>query len=357
MKIWQNEKYLCDVKSVSQFDLPWEKLRGKSVLISGATGAIGSFLVDVIMAKNAEGLGCKIFALGRNEKKSAERFGYAEKNPLFVFLKCDVSKNFPREMDSAGEINFALHLASNTHPVLYATDPVGTIQANVFGTQNVFEFARNHNVSRCLFASSVEIYGENRGDVEKFSEKNMGYIDSNTLRAGYSESKRCGESLCQAFIQQKKMDIVIARLARTIGATVSADDSRASSQFINNAAQKKNVVLKSAGNQIFSYTYVSDAALGLLLVLLKGECGEAYNVAWDGGEISLKNLAQVAADFAGVKVVFENPSQTESAGYSRATRAILDGTKIYALGYRQKYDAKNAVLRTLKILSELAKEK
>ena len=155
----------------------------------------------------------------------------------------------------------------------YASDPVGTVATNIIGTNNLLKFAAETGCERFVFLSSVEIYGENRGDTEYFTEDYLGYIDCNTLRAGYPESKRCGEALCQAYIRKENMDIVIPRLARSYGPTMLRSDTKAISQFIGNGVRKENIVLKSAGTQLYSYTYVSDAVSGVLYCLLRGECG------------------------------------------------------------------------------------
>ena len=243
-----------------------------------------------------------------------------------------------------------MHLASNTHPLLYSTDPIGTILTNVIGVKNLLDFSVKHNATRFAFASSNEMYGENRGDVELFNEEYCGYINCNTLRAGYPESKRCGEALCQAYRVQKGLDIVIPRLTRTYGPTMSMFDTKAASQFIKNGIEGEDIVLKSSGTQYYSYTYVSDAVSGLLTVLLCGKNGEAYNIADESGDIMLKDFAVIVADICGTNVVFEIPDAIEAAGYSKATKARLNGDKLRTLGWKPRFDIRSGVERTLKIL-------
>ena len=252
MSLYDSELYMEDVRYVAGLNLPWEKLRNKSILLSGATGLLGSFLVDVLMERNVAGLNCEVHALGRNKEKADARFSKYASDPHLVFIPYDVKRPFVR--DDIGTVDYVLHLASNTHPVQYATDPIGTITTNIIGLQNMLDFAVEHHASRFAFASSNEIYGENRGDTEFFDENYCGYINSNTLRAGYPESKRCGEALCQAYKIQKGLDVVVPRFTRSYGPTMLMSDTKALSQFIKKGIAGEDIVLKSAGTQ---YTVIS----------------------------------------------------------------------------------------------------
>lgn len=346
----KQDLYLEDVSYVASLTLPWDKLKNKSILITGASGLIGRFLVDVLMMKNIKDqLNCRVCALGRSVEKAKNVFDSYWNDDNFKFVSHDVNEPFVLEEDI--HIFYVVHMASNTHPIAYASDPIGTIASNIIGTNYLLDFANRVGCERFLFASSNEIYGENRGDTELFDEKYCGYIDCNTLRAGYPESKRCGEALCQAYVKQKDMDVVIARLTRSYGPTMLSSDTKAISQFIKKGIAKEDIVLKSEGKQFYSYTYVSDAVSGLLTVLLKGECGQAYNIADESSDIMLKDLAELIAEHAGKKVVFELPDQTEAAGYSTATKARLNGNKVKALGWNARYDIQGGITRTLDMLS------
>ena len=183
-----NELYIADVKKVSELHMNWNRLQNKNVLITGASGMIGTFLIDVLMYCNeVYKLNCTIMALARNQKNGLERFESYLESENFRFIVADI--NEPNSLQAIMPCHFVIHAASNTHPVAYATDPIGTISTNVIGTYNLLGFASKCGCERFAFISSVEVYGENRGDVDAFEESYCGYIDCNTLRAGYPESK------------------------------------------------------------------------------------------------------------------------------------------------------------------------
>ena len=325
--------YRHEMEQINHQTLPWEKLSGKTIMISGATGMLGKCLIDFLMLRNAmENAKIQIIALSRNEVRAKERFADYWDSELFQYISCDVNKSIPE----CGQVDYIIHAASNTHPLQYSQDSIGTITSNVIGTKNLLDYAVTHGTQRFCFVSSVEIYGENRGDVEKFDEKYLGYIDCNTLRAGYPESKRLGETLCNAYRQTYGLDFVITRLSRVYGPTMLSSDSKAISQFIRKAAEGEDIVLKSEGNQKYSYTFVTDAVAGILYCLLLGESGEAYNAADEKSDISLKDLAEYLAQIAGTKVIFELPDEKERRGYSTATKAMLDAGKLEKLGWRPR---------------------
>lgn len=348
MRILENKTYQEDISYVASLNLPWEKLANNNILITGANGLIGRCLVDVIMWRNRHcNMNCGVYALSRNGKKAAQIFPY-KKEDGFRFITHDVT--LPLVMPEIDSIEYILHLASNVHPVLYATDPIGTILTNIVGINNMLKFAVSHDTKKFLFTSSEGIYGENRGDCNKFTEDYSGYINCNTLRAGYPESKRTAEALCQAYISQEHLNISIVRLARIYGPTMDMSDSKACSQFIRNALAGEDIVLKSAGNQLYSYLYVMDAVSGILSVLLCGKCGEAYNVADTASDILLKDLASIVAMAAGTKVVYEDPDAIECAGFSPVTKSLLDSSKLQKLGWTANYTIQDGIGRTLEIL-------
>lgn len=329
----------------------WEVFNGKNFMISGATGMIGSLLIDMLMEHNdclTPKKRCHVTAVIRNAETARERFEPWLAREEFQLLARDLSK----PLDGLPAADILIHAASTTHPVQYSAEPINTIFANIEGARNMLEAAADKASSRFLLLSSVEIYGENRGDVDRFDEHYCGYLNCNTLRAGYPEAKRVSEALCQAYAREKGTDTVILRLPRVYGPTMRMSDSKAVAQFIKKALAGEDIILKSTGEQLYSYAFVGDAVLGMLYVLTRGESGQAYNLADEGSDLKLKDLAAMASASAGTRVVFQLPKESEQAGYSAATKALLNAGKLKGLGWRAGYDIARGMALTLEILKE-----
>lgn len=345
----KSELYQQDIDSITALSLPWNKLRNQSVLLTGASGLIGTTLVDVLMNLNEKNhLNCHVYAAGRNIDRAKERFGDYWSSPYFQFISMDVNK--PIQLEES--IDYIIHAASNTHPRLYASDPVGSLMTNLEGTYNLLEYGRTHNLKRMLFLSSVEVYGQALQTDDIFDEEYCGYIDCNAVRACYPEGKRAGEALCNAYISKYGMDIVIPRFSRVYGPTMRLDDSKAMSQFIMNGVRGEDIVLKSQGLQKFSYCYVGDVVQGLLYCLLKGQCGEAYNIADVKTDMLLKDITQYIADLTGHKVVFDIPDKMEDKGFSKVTVGVMDSSKLQKLGWQPFDDLKSGIKKTIEVLGE-----
>jgi len=354
MNLIEHPLYQEDLKTAVAQIPNWEQFRKKTFLITGATGMIGSFLVDLLMHQNTTiDLQAKIILVSRNAQRARQRFIRYQNDSACTFISQDINEGFAID----DKVDFILHLASNTHPVAYATDPIGTILTNVIGARHLLDWASQTGCQRILYASSVEIYGEALEGMDQFDEESMGYINSNTLRAGYPESKRVGEALCQAYRKQKNLDIVIARLSRVYGPTMLNSDSKAMAQFIRNGVKNENIVLKSKGTQQYSYTYVADAVAALLLLLNTGTDGQAYNIAGLESDCSLFEIASLIAQHSKTDVIFDLPNDVESAGFSKATKALLSTQKIEEIGYAPQITMQEGLSRTLEILKAIEPNK
>lgn len=326
---------LEDIKLVGELPYKWDKLTNKTLLISGGTGFIGTFLCNVIRYRNEH--------YHQNIKIICLAFNQLEDDDTVTYIKRDVT--LPVSVD--GPVDFILHMASNTHPEQYKTDPVGTITGNVFGAFNLLTLAKEKHSTRFVLASSCEIYGDGKDGL--MDELYCGYINSNTARAGYNESKRVSESLCQSFGQQYGIESCVFRLARVFGADKTKKDTKAMAQFIRNAVEGQDITLKSKGLQKYSYVYIADAVSGIFKVLLDGLTGEAYNIAADYDGHTLGEYAEYISSLAGKKVIYDIEDNPNA---SQAQNALLDNSKIKAIGYKPMFTVLEGLKRTYLIYKE-----
>lgn len=315
-------------------------LRGKSILITGATGLLGLNLIDALMLMGD----VMIYAVGRSKEKAASRLGEYYDNPNFEFIQQDVCEPFAENM----KVDYIIPGASNTHPLAYSQYPVETVMINIKGAEHALNLAERCGAT-VLYMSTVEVYGNAIGQ-DVFTEDYTGKLNLSTSRACYTESKRVSEAMCQSYIAERGVNVKIVRLSRVFGPTMLESDSKASSQFIKKAIAGEDIILKSKGEQYFSYTYVSDAVAAMLHVMINGEKGVAYNISNEKCDVHLKDFAQMCADFNGKDVVFDLPSDKEKKGFSVAIHAIQDNTKLKSIGFSPKYEMNDAVRRTIFIL-------
>lgn len=306
-------------------DLPWEKLSGCNILVTGATGLIGSCLVDVLMTNPKKDY--QVYALGRNEKRARTRFLRFEDDPSFHFLLGDVTQPLVCDVP----FHFIVHAASNGSPNFFASNPVEVMKSNLYGVTNLIEYGLEHEMKRFLYVSTGEVYGVNEETL--LDESSYGYVDILNTRACYPSSKRAAETLAMCYVDEYGANVVVARPCHTYGPYFTESDNRVYAQFIRNVLNGEDIVLKSAGTQYRSWCFVEDCVSALLYILLKGKSGEAYNIADKNSVISIRELAETIAQIAGSKVVMQVPSDKEKKGFTPVKRAVFDTAKLEALGW------------------------
>lgn len=318
------------------------ELSGGKVLVTGASGLIGSCIIDVLTCSNCSfGKNFEIYALGRNESNLRKRF--EESANLHLIIQ-DVTESI-----KVDKLDYIIHTASNADPKSYALYPAETIITNILGAKSVLDYCKNKK-TRALLTSTFEVYGKLEQD--EYKEDEYGVVDLNLIRSCYPESKRTAELLFNSYADEYGVDCVITRLSSIYGPTMKENDSKAHAQFIRNALEGKDIVLKSKGMQIRSYCYVMDAVSGILTVLFKGDRGEIYNVANDNSVVSIAELAQYVADYAGTKVTYDFPDEIENKGFSKPQNCILNTDKIKRLNWKGRYDIELGIDETMKILKE-----
>lgn len=331
--------YKQDVLQIFQEKLPWNKLSGCNILVTGSTGLIGGCLVEALMMNPNKDY--HVYALGRNKERAIARFKDYAGDVAFHYFQFDVS--FPLKCDE--NFDYIIHAASNASPNFFAQNPVEIIKSNVDGVANLMEYGLRHGMKRFLYVSSGEVYGE--GDGRVFTEDYSGYVNCATPRACYPSSKRAAETLCVSYAGEYGADVVIARPCHTYGPHFTEQDNRVYAQFIRNILRGEDIVMKSTGEQFRSWCYVVDCVSALLHILLKGECGEAYNIADTKSNISIRELAEIIASIGGKNVVIDVPDVNEKRGYNVVKKSIFSTAKLESLGWKAKKNIKIGLENTI----------
>ena len=333
--------YNESIKTVaSSQDIPFEILTGKNILVTGATGLIGTSIIDVLMERSAGAF--HVYAAGRNRKRAQERFSNYWGSESFHFVQYDVLEPF----DSDVEFQYIIHAASEASPKSFVSSPVEVMKANFNGLCNLFDYGMRHGLSRLLYVSSGEVYGQGDGSV--FLESDSGYVNPTLARSCYPSSKRAAETLCASYADEYHIDTVIARPCHVYGPNFTEKDNRAFAQFLRNAINGEDIVLKSSGSQYRSWCYVIDCVSALLYILLKGVSGQAYNIA--ESSYSIKDLATTIAHLCGREVVFDTPSSIEQKGYNKVSESVLSTEKLRQLGWTPHFDLYEGISECLSTL-------
>ena len=336
--------YKEDILQVFEQDLPWENLSGSNILVTGATGLIGGCLVETLMMNPKRDY--QVYASGRNEQRAQMRFKEYADDVAFHFVGYDVMQPLKCNV----RFDYIIHAASNASPNFFTQNPVEVIKSNVIGVSNLMDYGLEHGMKRMLFVSTGEVYGE--GDGRVFTEYYSGYVDCTKPRSCYPSSKRTAETLCVSYAVEYGVDVVIARLSHTYGPHFTEKDNRVYAQFIRNVLIGENIVMKSTGEQFRSWCYVVDAVSALMYILLKGENGQAYNVADAKSNISIRELAETIADIGGKKVIMDLPDEDEKRGYNPVTKSIFSTEKLKTLGWTARTTISEGLMHTINELKK-----
>lgn len=318
-----------------------EGFEGSTVLVTGATGLIGSLCIKAF-AKNEN---VRVIALARNPQKAKNLF--ADLSVEYIFQ--DISQPLPDEI----ECNYIIHTANSTESQFFMTNPVEVIDSIYTGTKQILDYGVRHNVKGIVYLSSMEVFGRVDSD-ERITENQLGYLDIQSVRSCYSEGKRLAELLCKSYAVEYGISVKIARLAQTFGAGIQKTENRVFAQFARSAMKGEDIILHTKGESVGNYCYTTDVISALLVLLKKGEKGGVYNVVNEETTRTIAEMAQMVADKFSVgksQLIFDIP-QKNAFGYAPDTKLRLSSEKLNRLGWNATVNLEEMYKRMIPDLIE-----
>lgn len=341
-----------DLDYIADSSLPFEELYHSTVLVTGATGLVGSQVVRALLNMNdKKAAGIRVVALVRNQEKAKSIFADEDTSNLRLLVG-DVTSPVDTDMD----IDYIIHAASPTASKFFVEHPVETIMTAVEGTRNMLELARSKATKGMVYLSSMEAYGITDSSLDCVREEDLGYIDVLNVRSSYSEGKRICECLCASYASEYGVNVKIARLAQTFGAGISKDENRVFAQFAKSAIGHTDIVLHTLGQSVGNYCYTRDVVMAVLLLLIRGNSGEAYTVANEESSTTIADMAHMVAKEFGegqVNVVFDIPEDVSSMGYAPDVKMKLNSDKLQSLGWKPEVSLRETYERMIGSLRAL----
>lgn len=270
------------------------QLKNKKLLITGATGFLGSYITSVISWANKHAdLGCTMDCVGLGTPHGIFSDLLPDRN--ISYIRKDLSKPFRIKK----RYDYIIHAAGYAQPAKFLKNPFKTVAINVFATRELLELARRTK-ARFLFFSSAEIYGEIPQKKLPVKETYNGNCSTQTPRAIYAESKRLGETLCLAYRRDFGVDAKIIRISHVYGPCLSRSDTRVLSDFIQKALHENKIQLLDEGRAVKTYGYIADVMIMIFHVLLHAP-DYIYNI---GGKdtLSILDLAKKIGSYCNVPV-------------------------------------------------------
>lgn len=350
--MYNNEVVQEDLSLILNQNIDLSKFKNKSVLITGATGMLASYYMYTLMYLNdVMNYNIKIYPLVRNISKLDNLVNLPTRKDIFPIEQdvCD-------EINIEDKIDYIIHMASSANPKTIKTNPVGIIEANVFGTLNVLNLAKQ-NDAKVIFTSTREVYG--KMDTDIITEEDMGILDCLELRSCYPESKKLAENLIVSYAYQHGIKYEIVRIAHSYGpGMIIKDDGRIMSDLINNVVNSEDIVLKSTGEAKRAFCYIVDATTALLHVTLSNEDNQVYNIANETEEISIRDLAESLTNWfsdKNIQVVYD--IQENNNQYVKFKRVRLDTSKLESLGWKPVVSLEEGVKKTVNYFDKEAVKK
>ena len=339
-----SEVIIEDLQRMSEAKLPWRELDGKTILVTGSTGMLASYVTGLLLYLHEHaGINIKVIALCRNRQKAEQYFGSYLAKSYFHLLIQDVCTPIAYE----GKVDYVFHLAGNASPYFINSDPVGIMKCNLLGTINVLEYARKCHTIKVIFASTREVYGKNE-EAELLDEQAFGTLNPLDDRSCYPESKRAAETLLKSYYLQYGVNFNTIRIAHSYGPTMKLEnDGRVMADLMGDVVAGRDIMLKSSGEAVRAFLYITDAVVGMFTVLFHGAPAMAYNLANETEPISIRDLARLLASSRKDKNIQVVVSKSEQKGYCAYRRTALDTSAIEQLGWKPQISLIEGINRSL----------
>jgi UDP-glucuronate decarboxylase len=328
-------------------------LGGKTVLVAGGAGFLASYVVDALAWANDRLLDrpCRVLSLDNLLTGTRSRLAHLEGRPDVELVEHDVTA--PLALDEP--VHAVVHGASIASPVWYRKHPLETIDVNVAGTRRLLDLAREHEVESFVYLSSSEVYGDPPPERVPTREDYRGHVSATGPRAPYDESKRLAETLCMTYFRLFGVPVKIVRPFNVYGPRLRLDDGRVIPDFLSDALAGRPVTVLSDGRARRSFCYVADFCTALLLLLVEGREGEAYNVGNDE-EVTIREAAETLDALPGLGVGIRFAT-SEDPDYltDNPSRRCPDLSKVRsAVGWEARIALREGLRRTLASYREAA---
>ena len=342
-----------DMEDIHARELDWQKLKGKTVLITGAAGMLASYVAFYLIYLNEyHAMDVRLLLHVRSEEKARARFGAYTQKTYLSFLQHDLSEPWQED----GSLDFIIHAASLASPKYYKTMPIEVAAPNVLGTYHLLQLAKEKGAA-FLFFSSGDVYGRVAEGARELHEADIGSADPLDLQSCYGGSKRMGETWCRLFFLEHGVPAKIVRIAHTYAPTMDVEeDPRVFASFMKCVKDGADIVMHSDGSARRPFCYVADAVAAFFLVLFEGAAGEAYNVSNDRDFLSISELAQTLVKIRpelDLKVIKKERSRDAAYlenSFNRANCPSAD--KLRTLGWQCRFDAAAGFTRVWRHLQE-----
>ena len=322
-----------------------DHLSGKTVLVSGSTGLVGTRIMALLSLLHKEyDRSIRGIGLYRSESKLHKVFPTVPEG--IEMSKWDSDSE---GMPEVAQYDAIIHCAGiSGGKKMHLKDPRKFFFTNVCGTRKLLDLNAQTARAPFLFVSTYEVYGDVQQE-EQIKEDHPVRLDTFTLRNCYAEMKRMCEMMCCMWSSQFGFDSYSVRLTSTFGTGVEYDDPRFFAEFARCIIEERDIVLKSAGGTVRSYLDADDAAVAMLRILSAGQNGNAYNLTNMGNAISIRDIARQMIDVSksGIGLKFDIAEDSTKLGFRKEGCTLMDASKLMALGWEPVYTLDETILKMI----------